>query len=57
MLPEALPTPRDPPSDDRRPRRTSFLDDERPLPERLLGADVDAFAVEWQLAATGDPGR
>jgi hypothetical protein len=57
MLPEALPTPRDPLPDDRRPRRASFMDDDRPLPEPVPGSDFDAFAVEWQLVASGNPDR
>ena len=79
MLPEALPTPRDPLHDDSHPRRPLPFGDERPatafglrgpagafgprrpaeppLPEPPLGSDVDAFAVEWQLATSGDPGR
>jgi hypothetical protein len=53
MLPEALPTPRDPFPDDNQPRRPTGP----PLPEPVPGLDVDAFAVEWQLVTSGDLGR
>ena len=53
MLPEALPTPRDPLPDDNHPRPPTGP----ALPEPVLGPDVDAFAVEWQLVTNGTPGR
>ena len=55
MLPEALPTPRDLLPDDSHSRPTSFVDGERRHPEPVLGPDVDAFAVEWQLVTGASP--
>ena len=57
MSPEALPTPREQLPDDRHPRRASNIDDERLLLEPLLGPEVDAFAVEWQLVTSGTAGQ
>ena len=56
MLPEALPTLRDRLPDNSRPRRAPDIDAPRPpLPEPAHWSDVDAFAVEWQVVAGGEP--
>lgn len=60
MLPEALPTPRDRLPDHFDPRPASLFDDvagQTGPPDAPVGLAVDAFAVEWQIVTSGDPGR